>query len=110
MFSRKDQKPQMDVAINSEKLKQVKSYSYLGEKLTDNGRCKVEINTRIGMARHTLNAMKTNPGICPQKINMTFLTCYIYSIQLYGAETCTKKKKKRIERMVHEQKCGFTRK
>jgi len=42
---------QCNITVNGETLEQVTKYKYLGSWLTEDGRCDLEIKTRIGMAK-----------------------------------------------------------
>ena len=43
----------MRIAINGQVLEQVKKFKYLGQWITDDGRCECEIKNRIEIARST---------------------------------------------------------
>ena len=90
-----------NITCNGEKIKQVKSFKYLGYTITQNGKSDAEIKKRIAMAKETFRKMKTiftNRNInINTKINA--LKAYVWSVLLYGCEcwTLNNDTKKRLE-------------
>ena len=79
----------------------MKSYQYLGQIVTDDGRCDTEIKRRIGIAKTSFVKMK---DVLTSKRMMLstrkrLLHCYVMSTLLYGCETWTISKQmgKRLE-------------
>ena len=65
-------------------------FKYLGNILTNDGRCTCEIKYRIAMAKAVFNKKKT---LFTNKLDLNLrkklVKCYIWSMALYGAETWT---------------------
>jgi len=68
----------------------VECFKYLGSLLTNDGRCTCEIKSRIAMAKAAFSKKKT---LFTSKMDLNLrkklITCYIWSMALYGAETWT---------------------
>jgi hypothetical protein len=66
----------------------VKCFKYLGNLLTDDGRCTCEIKSWIAMAKAAFNKTK---NLFTSKLDLNLrkklVKCYIWSMALYGAET-----------------------
>ena len=91
----------VNVNIDGQAVKQVRSFRYLGALVDEDGRCDAEIRSRIGMAKANFGEMRRiltdlNLGI---GIRIRTLKCYIWSVMLYGCETWTisREMKKRLE-------------
>ena len=89
------------IKIDERELEVVKSFKYLGQQVTNNGKCENEIKTRIGIAKSRFGELKdilTSQQIQPVT-RIRILKCYVYSALLYGSETWTLNKtlEKRIE-------------
>ena len=76
--------------IGQKQLENVECFNYLGSMLTNDGRCKREIKSRIAMAKVTFNKKK---ALFTSKLDLDLrkklVKCYIWSMALYGAETGT---------------------
>ena len=76
--------------IDQKQLENVGYFKYLGSTLTNDGRCKCEIKSRIAMAKAEFNKKKT---LFTSKLDLNWrkklVKCYIWSMALYGAETWT---------------------
>jgi hypothetical protein len=68
----------------------VESFKYLGNILTNNGRCVFEIKCRIAMAKVAFNKKRV---VCTRTLDLELrkklVKCYIWSIAFYGTETWT---------------------
>jgi hypothetical protein len=53
VFTRKTNIPQCQLQVKGEKIKQEDRFIYLGGELTSNGKCKQEVNRRMGIAKTT---------------------------------------------------------
>lgn len=94
IISKTNDHPLLNIQVNGEMLKQVKSYLYLGHLITEDGRCETEIKKRIGLAKNTFYNMKhlLTSRQTNNKLKMRVIKCYIYPTLLYGAETWTMNK------------------
>ena len=77
--------------IGNEKIKQVKSFKYLGSIITEDGKCEKEIKSRIAMAKEAFQRLKPIlvSGSLSLDTKKRILQCYVYSILLYGSECWT---------------------
>ena len=79
------------IVVDGVTLEQVDKYTYLGQVITEDGRCEVEIRRRIQIAR--TNFLKMKNILTSRKIKIEIrrkiLDCYIMSSLLYAAETWT---------------------
>ena len=80
-----------NIFINGKKLEQVKSFKYLGQQITEDGKCEQEIRSRIEIARG--NFIKMKDVFTSKKLKLTtrkcLLKCYVLSTLLYASETWT---------------------
>ena len=71
------------------KLEQVRDFKYLGQIITDDGRCDKEVKRRIAIARSNFINMKD--VLATRKLKwdtrMRLVRCYILSTLLYASET-----------------------
>ena len=78
------------IFIDQKQLENVECFKYLGSILTNDGRCTREIKSRIAMAKAAFSKKKT---LFTSKLDLNLskklITCYIWSMVLYGAETWT---------------------
>ena len=90
----------MNIKLANENLNEVNEFCYLGSKITNDGKSKEDIKSRLALARRAFVQKRTlftsNIGLATRK---TLLKSYIWSIALYGCETWTvgKQEKKRID-------------
>ena len=91
MIVRRDVKDgsKIDIKVDGVTLEQVESYQYLGQLITEDGRCETEIRRRIGIAK--TNFLKMKNVLTTKKLSMKtrkkILYCYIISTLMYAAET-----------------------
>ena len=65
-------------------------FKYLGSMLTNDGRCKCEIKSRIAMAKAAFNKSRALfTSTLDLKLRKKLVKCYTWSIALYGTETWT---------------------
>jgi len=78
------------IMIDQKQLENVECFKYLGRMLTNDGRCTCEIKSRIVMAKAAFSKKKT---LFINKLDLNLrkklIKCYIWSMALYSAETCT---------------------
>jgi hypothetical protein len=78
------------IMIDQKQLKNVESFEYLGNILTNDRRCTCEIKCRIAMAKAALNKMRTLfTSTLNLELKKKLVKCYVWSIALYDAETST---------------------
>ena len=91
IIPKKDDKPRISTIIDGTNIEQVANFPYLGQKITEDGRCKEEIKRRINIARTTFSKM--SKVLTSKKIALNtrkrILQCYIWSTLQYGVETWT---------------------
>jgi len=84
------QQSPVKIIINQKQLENVESFKYLGNLLTNDGRCTCEIKCRIAMAKGAFNKKRT---LFTSTLDLEFrkklVKCYVWNIALYGAETWT---------------------
>ena len=91
VVSRKIETPQIKINIDGAEIEQVQQFKYLGQTITDDGRCDAEIIKRIEIARGTFNSLKgilLSSNIC-LNTKKRIIKCYVWSTLLYGCETWT---------------------
>lgn len=93
MVVSKQDKTAEKIKINLDKhqLEQVDKFIYLGQTITNDGRCEEEIKKRIAIAKNRFCKMKnvlTNKKV-RYVTRKRLVQCYIYSTLLYGAESWT---------------------
>jgi hypothetical protein len=78
------------IMIDQKQLETVEYFKYLGSMLTNDGRCTCEIECGLTMANAALNKDR---ALSTSKLDLNLrkklLKCYIWSMDLYGAETWT---------------------
>ena len=78
----------VDIYIEGQKVEQVKKFKYLGAWITEDGRCEVEIRTRIALAKDAFTKKKE---LLSRKMDLItrkrIVKTVIWSVLLYGAET-----------------------
>ena len=66
----------------------MKYFKYLGSKLTDDGMCTGEVESKFAMAKAAFNK---NKNLFTSKLDLNLrkklVKCYVLSMALYGAET-----------------------
>ena len=91
MITKKDDKPRISTTIDGTNIEQVTNFPYLGQKITEDGRCEEEIKRRINIAKTTFSKM--SKVLTSKKIALNtrkrILQCYIWSTLQYGVETWT---------------------
>jgi hypothetical protein len=78
------------IIIDQKQIENVESFKYLGSILTNDGRCTCEIKCRIDMAKAAFNKKTTLfTSTLDLELRKKLVKCYVWSIDLYGAETWT---------------------
>jgi hypothetical protein len=78
------------IMIDQKQLKNVESFKYLGNILTNDGRCTCEIKCRIAMAKAAFNKKRNLfTSTLDLEMRKKLVKCYVWSVALYGAETWT---------------------
>lgn len=85
-----NEKSEMIVSIEGEKIEQVKEFKYLGSTICEDGRCRREITTRICMAKQAFTKRKElMKGSLSMDTKKRMLKCLVWSVMLYGCESWT---------------------
>ena len=83
----------VNIVIEGKNMEQVKKFRYLGAMITEDGRCDVEIKTRIGMAKDAFNKRRE---LLTQRMDRKFkkkiIKAVVWSVACYGLETWTMRK------------------
>ena len=91
VITRKENTPQIKLEIDGTEIKQVQNFKYLGQTISDDGKCDVEITKRIEIARGAFNNLKG--ALLSSNISLNtkkrIIKCYVWSTLLYGCETWT---------------------
>ena len=87
----RDETPDVRIVVNGQVLEQVKKFKYLGQWITDDGRCECEIRNRIEIARSIFIKMR---GVLTSwklhlEIRKCLVRCYVLSIFLYTTKSWT---------------------
>ena len=89
IVSKKAVVPRVNIELDGQVLEQVSCFTYLGQTITEDGKCDEEIKRRIGQARSAFNTMRD--VLCcrrlPLSSRLRLLKCYVWSTLLYGVET-----------------------
>jgi hypothetical protein len=75
--------------IHQKKLENVESYKYLGSMLKSYGKCICDVKSRIAIAKAAFNNNSCFTSKMALELRKKLVKCYIWSIDLYGAETWT---------------------
>jgi hypothetical protein len=79
---------EMKIVIEGSIVEQVSNFKYLGSYITDNGRCEVEIKTRIALAKDAF--MKRKELLTKRmkrELKKKIIKTVVWSVALYGCET-----------------------
>ncbi|KAI5728729.1 hypothetical protein M8J77_020289 [Diaphorina citri] len=91
----------VNIVVNNEHIKQIKSFKYLGSIITEDGKSNQDINQRIAQAKAAF--MKKRSLFCSNNINLNLrkqlIKTLVWSIALYGSETWVigERERKKIE-------------
>ena len=92
LISRAESPPEIKIKIGTTEVEQVKTFTYLGQMITEDGKSEKEIIRRISISKGIFNKMSKGV-LCNKQINLKtrkrILTCYVWSTLLYGADTWT---------------------
>ena len=90
-ISKGDQRLPVNISLENKQINQVSSYTYLGSKITDDGRSDGEIRRRIGIAKTAYGRLKKILSNVRMNIEarLRIMKCYVWSKMLYGCETWT---------------------
>ena len=80
------------INVNGQRLERVNKYKYLGTWVTDDGRCDLEVRTRIAMAKQVFSRRKEmlTRGMS-RRVKKKMVKTLIWSVALYCAESWTMK-------------------
>jgi len=89
LISSKEIIPAININVNNERLEQVTNFKYLGQNISQNGKCISEIKQRIEIAKARFHEM--SPVLRSHKISlstrMRLVKCYVFSALTYCCET-----------------------
>ena len=91
VINKRGEGTRININIDGDEIQQVKAFKYLGQIVTEDGKCEEEIKKRIIIAKlafSKMNKILTRPQI-PLPTRIRILHCYIWSTLLYGSETWT---------------------
>jgi len=78
------------ITVNNTALEQVSQYKHLGSWMTKDGKCEMDIKTRIGMAKDVFwkhkKLLKGNINLQTKK---RMLNCYVFPVARYACESWT---------------------
>ena len=101
LVKRGTEKKCVKITVNGEELEQVAKFKYLGQLITEDGRCEVEVKRRIEIARSSF--IKMRDVLASRKLRLKtrkrLVRCYVLSTLLYAAETWTINKE--VEKRIH---------
>ena len=90
----------IDMRIKDESVEQMDSFKYLGCKISSNMNCCQEVKEKIAMVKEAFNRMRSIfCGPLEKELRKRLVKCFVWSLELYGAETWTlrQNEKKRLE-------------
>ena len=100
----RDETPDVRIVVNGQVLEQVKKFKYLGQWITDDGRCVCEIKNRIEIARSIF--IKIRDVLTSRKLHLEIrkrlVGCYVLSTFLYVSESWTLNKQREDKINVFE--------
>jgi len=80
----------LKIMVDQKQLENLESFKYLGSILTNDGICTCEIKCRIAMAKAAFSKKRTLfTSTLDLELRKKLVKCYVWSIDLYGAETWT---------------------
>lgn len=81
------------IVVNGQRLEQVDKYKYLGSWVTDDGRCDLEVRTRIAMAKQVFSQHRELlTKRLDRRVKKKIVKAVIWPVALYCAETWFMKK------------------
>ena len=77
--------PRVNIELEGQVVEQVSCFTYLGQTITEDGKCDDEIKRRTGQARSTFNSMRD--VLCCRRLpllsRLRLLKCYVWFTLLY---------------------------
>ena len=81
---------QCSITVDGNILEQVSQYKYLGSWITEDGRCDLDVKTRIGMAKYAFwkykQLLKGNINL---QVKKRILQCFVFPVVKYSSESWT---------------------
>ncbi len=91
LVHRSKETKELKINVDGKQIEQVKKFKYLGQQITDDGRCNSEVKARIAIAKDSY--IKLKDVLTSKKSKLTtrkrLVRCYILSTLLYASETWT---------------------
>ena len=98
---------QFALRIDGEPIEQVESFKYLGQTITQDGRCETEVRMRIAMAKAAFREKQNL--LCARNTSISLrkriMKAYVWTVATYGAETWTLNKKEESQLEAFEMWC-----
>jgi exonuclease III len=83
----------VNIVIDGQQLEQVSSFKYLGSWITEDGKCELEVRTRIARAKEAFSKRRELlTKSLSHKIKKKMIKTLVWSIALYASETWTLRK------------------
>lgn len=95
------------LTINGQNVEQVRSFVYLGTRVTDDGRTERELRRRIGRSKSQFMNMREllSNSHLNLDIRLRMMECYVWSVFRYGSEMWTMRKDDKKKIHAFEQWC-----
>ena len=103
-ISKEQQQQDLRIAVNGNKLEQVKEFVYLGGQISQDGRCESDIKRRIGLTWAVFNKL-TNIWNCrnlTMEIKLQVFEAMVIPVLMYGSECWTMRKEDERRILVAE--------
>ena len=84
----RERQARVNIVIDGQQLEQVSSFKYLGSWITEDGKCEVEVRTRIARAKKAFSKKREllRKSLSHQ-IKKKMIKTLVWSIALYASET-----------------------
>ena len=96
MVVSKEERKEVRIMVDGQRVEQVPQFKYLGAWMTEDGRCELEVKTRIAMAKEAFSKRREllTKGLC-LATKKKIVKVLVWSVALYGCETWALKKAER---------------
>jgi len=84
------------IKIDDQEIEQVSNFKYLGSLISEDGRCLIDVKTRIALAKDAFNKRKEFlTGGLSETLKKRMVKVLVWPVALYGCETWTLKKEEK---------------